>query len=552
MPPGKIHAHWVTLRSHDDPETDDVASGAVCLGTDGSTIYMTTADGTTTPINGSAVMKDIVLDDDAAAEFQVRESTNTYLLVNTTDGSEVVKVGNSDVASVSVQLLGQTVDVTSSGDTTIDASGTVDVIAAGVATIQGGSINLGGSGNGDILVGTTGTRDIDVGSANATEVTLATSGASLELSATGAAHLVASTLTWTVGRTGLDYITVDDDDETVSLFSTVVVDATTVTITGDVAVTGTVDGVDLSTLASIANGQGCSQLGVEDAGTYYAGADVEAVLQEVGASLGAVPANASDLADMDTTGVADKNVLWYVTGDSEFQPVTPATMAAEVSLSDLGDVDAAAPAEGEVLTWDNAAGEWVAAATAVTGGANSEFEPAALSTEGVFEVRSGIDQEILFTEGARIHVSFAVTVAMTGNPAGELRVGLILEDDGGSPIAYFATNADLGGDTDVEISGHITLSLGPADSADAGERNVYVSGHCLRETTGASAATSVRVYDDSGHAPLAYPDGLKVADVGSTYDHLTFAVLTTSDAHDGSNKYDVTVQAITVDMFEGT
>jgi hypothetical protein len=589
MPPGKIHSHWVTLRSHEDPAAEDVASGSVCLGTDGSTIYMTTSDGTTTPINGSAVMKDIVLDDDASEEFLVRQGTNTYLQVDTVDDAEVVRVGNEDVTALTVQIQAATIEVASSGSTMISAGDTWDALAVGAMTFQGGSINVGGAGNGDILVGSTGTREITMGNVNATGVDLVTSGASIALSSGGAVHRVSSAKSWTVGRVGVDYLVVDDDAETVSVLSTVEIDSTTVTVTGNLDVTGTVDGVDLSTLGSIANGQGCSQLGVEDPGGYYAGANVEAVLQEVGVSLGLVPANMSDLADVDTTGVADKNLLWYVVGSTEFQPATPAAVAAEVSIQDLADVDGVAtptdgqilafnngtglwgpvnspamadldslsdvnapsPADGEVLTWDAGGGEWVAAASSVTGGAGSEFEPAALSTVGVFERRSVLNQTILTSQGVRIHISFAATLVRTGAPTGEVRLGLILEDGGGSPAAYFATNADLGGGTNVEISGHITLSLGAADSEDANERNIYVSGSCLREIDGTSVHSSVRLYDSSGHAPVAFPVGLKVGNVGISFNHLRFAALTNNATHDASNKYEVTVQAVTIDMFEG-
>jgi len=44
-------------------------------------------------------------------------------------------------------------------------------------------------------------------------------------------------------------------------------------------------------LASIANGEGASLIGVEDAGTYFTNTDVEAVLQEIGSSIGSGAAN---------------------------------------------------------------------------------------------------------------------------------------------------------------------------------------------------------------------------------------------------------------------
>ena len=155
------------------------------------------------------------------------------------------------------------------------------------------------------------------------------------------------------------------------------------------------------------------------------------------------------------------------------------------------------------------------------------------------------------SEGARIHISFSASITRTGTPTGELRLGVILEDSGGTPAAYFATNEDLGGDTDIEVSGQITLSVGEADSADSGERNIYVSGSCLRAVDGAAIHSMIRKYDGSGHAPVSFPGGLKFSDLSTSDNHLRFVALTDDNSHDPSNRYNVSLLSIVIDMFEG-
>lgn len=59
---------------------------------------------------------------------------------------------------------------------------------------------------------------------------------------------------------------------------------------------------DLETrLASIANGEGASMIGIEDTGAYFAGANIEAVLQEVGAALGGVTGGIKVVGDIDAS-----------------------------------------------------------------------------------------------------------------------------------------------------------------------------------------------------------------------------------------------------------
>lgn len=93
-----------------------------------------------------------------------------------------------------------------------------------------------------------------------------------------------------------------------------------------------------------------------------AGAQVNTVSTVAGRT-GAVVITTSDLAD--------------------FNSASDARIAAAV-LDDIGDVNASAPADGQVLTWDNSAGEWIAAApgTGVTAFTQLNDVPSAYTGHG--------------------------------------------------------------------------------------------------------------------------------------------------------------------------
>jgi hypothetical protein len=61
------------------------------------------------------------------------------------------------------------------------------------------------------------------------------------------------------------------------------------------------------------------------------------------------------------SGTAD--VTTFLRGDQSWQVVDPGASA----LDDLTDVNAPSPADGEILTWDDTAGEWVSSAVVVVG-----------------------------------------------------------------------------------------------------------------------------------------------------------------------------------------
>jgi hypothetical protein len=78
-----------------------------------------------------------------------------------------------------------------------------------------------------------------------------------------------------------------------------------------------------------------------------------------------------DLTDVDTTGVADGDVLTYDSATGDWLPAAPTGGGG--TLDGLTDVDTTGVADGDVLTYDSGAGEWVA--TAPTGGGSTAYDP---------------------------------------------------------------------------------------------------------------------------------------------------------------------------------
>jgi hypothetical protein len=68
-----------------------------------------------------------------------------------------------------------------------------------------------------------------------------------------------------------------------------------------------------------------------------------------------------DLMDVNAPTPADGDLLAWDDGAGEWVPLTPAGGAPH-DLDSHTDVNAPTPADGDVLTWDDTAGEWVAAA----------------------------------------------------------------------------------------------------------------------------------------------------------------------------------------------
>jgi len=77
-----------------------------------------------------------------------------------------------------------------------------------------------------------------------------------------------------------------------------------------------------------------------------------------------------DLTDVDAAAPNDGDVLTYDSGTGDWVPVAPSAGGA---LDDLTDVDAAAPSDGDVLTFDSGSGDWMPVApTTGSGGWTQE------------------------------------------------------------------------------------------------------------------------------------------------------------------------------------
>jgi hypothetical protein len=75
-----------------------------------------------------------------------------------------------------------------------------------------------------------------------------------------------------------------------------------------------------------------------------------------------------DLTDVDAPAPDDNDVLSWDAATSAWVPVPAgAPDLSAAALDDIGDVDAASPGDGDVLTWDTGTSAWVAAAPAAGG-----------------------------------------------------------------------------------------------------------------------------------------------------------------------------------------
>jgi hypothetical protein len=140
-----------------------VASGLVALyfKTDGLP-YIKNELGTEQALLTDAVgASDKILDDNVALAWRVRESTNLYLGFNTSDGAEVIQLGDSsDVAALRLRMEAGSAgwDMTSQGQAIIDAVGALDINSSGAA------IRIGHDAvNQPIQIGTAGNRAITIG-----------------------------------------------------------------------------------------------------------------------------------------------------------------------------------------------------------------------------------------------------------------------------------------------------------------------------------------------------------------------------------------------------
>lgn len=388
MSTGKMHSHWVCLRSHANPTASDVAAGAVCLGTDGSTVYMTTSDGTTTPINGSAVMKDINLDDNAADEFRLRQANDEYIKVSTTDGQEVLALGNTGVATLGATLHAASFSATTTGAIVLTATGDATVSSSANTIVAGANLYVGAQNSTNpVYVANGGAREVTISSIQGTATRVRGADSTLVMTSDGVRIRVKTgeelQLQTEAGHTILDTDFGNTDDITIGDVGAfagqqLIADVATVLvnndldvvndltvqnnadITGDLVLTG---GGDIKATGSItavtvsATGQitklGTSTPSTSQVLTWNGTEWIASTPQSGGATA------LSGLSDVDSgLSPADNSLLQYSSANSVFEVVTPGSILADYNIGALANVDAGAATDGQFLKYSNANTEW--------------------------------------------------------------------------------------------------------------------------------------------------------------------------------------------------
>lgn len=481
---GKVKTHWVQIPTHAHPSANDVDTGTFILGSDdGLSLYMTNSSGVTTVVGGSAATLQIDIPDNTGGSpgaFRVFENTNDYLKIDTTDGAEVLTLGNASLGTTNI--LGNSVSAASATALVLSGVGNAQLKSTGAETSIWSStgIRIGQSGQTDpIYIGSSGARQIQVGALGATETRLRGAGSRVEMNASGLSVSVKDGEEFAVATISssnifsTDYganngtITVGD----VANFASqdLVLDVREVQIPGQLEVTGTSlftatatfdNDIILNDGGSLKEGGGTAAFTFDGDGHVtkigQSTPGASNVLQWDGAKAvwGASPAaGASTLTDLtdvgDVSGAADDDLLQFNTSSGEWENNTLANVLDGGSLSQLGDVNAPTPVDTQVLAWDNGTGRWINhdaysdadAIAAVEGEATLDLTGVATSESGTGTLFSFLGGGAQAVAGWRVQTD-AGDLLFPNQVVGKIAVQLSYRYD-----VYFSGRVDTAGQT---------------------------------------------------------------------------------------------------------
>ena len=175
--------------------------------------------------------------------------------------------------------------------------------------------------------------------------------------------------------------------------------------------------------------------------------------------------------------VKDEDLFLVHNGSAFAQP--PLTLA----LDDLSDVDAAAPVNGDVLTWDESAGDWIPAPAPGSGGGSGGTVPSGGAEGEVLRKASGVDYDVEWADAGLQLISSTTASGNTSltNLGGYKELFLVCRDlTQGSAGFRFVQLSTNNGSTWLGASGDYKTV-----GSTGGTTNLTdIAGHSSSQTTG--------------------------------------------------------------------
>lgn len=513
---GSVLTTTLTLRLPGSfPSESPDASSAILYTKGDDYLYYKNDSGTEFQVQvsaGGVDMTQIPILDDAPGggsglnAFWVYEGSNSYIRCETTDGDEKVVLGNKSVSDLEVSAEGD-IFSTDVGHFNLSSDGDDSTIQTGGHQLTLGpasAIRVGTLGTYPLYIGDTGEREIQVGSVNATDVRIRTATVDLTMASGLAADVDGDIDLAHTSGTGLfvtdigsSLITIGDASITSTAIATTSTNTQNLGVTGDITVTGTVDGVDISNLALTTNTHGASMIGVEDSAENFANTDVEAVLAELYGAIGG------------GGGASMSFATWTVPADSGF------TWASNdvVADSDSDTISLVAGANITIETDDNLDAVRISASGGGGGGIMTSAGDGIDENSGVVSADLLADGGIKFT-GSTPNAQLQVDLG-AASIDGQLDPTNI-DGSGGNPGDHMVTDGSAGGIT--WSSGGGTNAFSPIVTNPDGEPAAY-DGSDLTAGTSATqldivAGTGILLESVNASASTTGNDTLKISTDG--------------------------------------